>query len=468
MKAKSRTSLRTNLIIWSVALEAFVLLTFAVLFTLFVQNMQKRTIEETLRLGAVQLNAVVDVRQGVYIAAAAETADLRGRGLMAWVLNPAGELVLTIGEAASVPLPADLPPSGQTLDMLSANDVALRLYAMPLSEGAQTLGTLIVAFSLAESQAFLRQVTVGLVITIPIVLLLSVAGGIFLAGRALNPISVITETARQVSAADMTQRLDLDLPDDEVGQLAATFNEMLARLERSFRRERQLTADVSHELRTPLGLLKTQLSLARARPRDETTLLGMMADMEGDVDRMTHLVEQLLTLTRLEQREERISTTVSLAEILSGLMLQLKPLAEAADIELLLKLPQKQNLLIPAEETSLRRLFTNLIENGLKYTPAGGYVTVTVNRLWQEVTVTIADTGPGIAPEHLPHLFERFYRPDEARSRARGGFGLGLSIAKAIAEAHNGRIEVESELGQGTRLIVYLPAGESAAVSKPL
>ncbi|MCB0009208.1 MAG: HAMP domain-containing protein [Anaerolineales bacterium] len=464
---KTRTSLRTNLIIWSVALEAIVLLTFAVLFTLFVQNMQRRTIEETLRLGAVQLNAVVDVRQGDYFAAAAETADMRGRGMMAWVLNPAGELVLTIGEAANIPLPAELPLTEQTLDMFSANELALRLYAMPLSEGAQTLGTIIVAISLAESQAFLRQIALGLVITIPVVLLLSVAGGFILAGRALSPITAITETARQVSAADMTQRLDLALPDDEVGQLAATFNDMLERLERSFRRERQLTADVSHELRTPLGLLKTQLSLARARPRDAATLLGMMADMEGDVDRMTHLVEQLLTLTRLEQREARSAAPVGLDDMLGELVRQLKPLAEGANVVLSLVIPEKLNLTIPGDAASLRRLFSNLIENGLKYTPAGGHVTVTVNRLWQEVTVTIADTGPGIAREHLPHLFERFYRPDEARSRDRGGFGLGLAIARAIVEAHNGRIEVESELGQGTRLIVYLPAGAVTAASEP-
>ncbi|MCA9988848.1 MAG: hypothetical protein KDE59_31295, partial [Anaerolineales bacterium] len=149
------------------------------------------------------------------------------------------------------------------------------------------------------------------------------------------------------------------------------------------------------------------------------------------------------------------------------LVRQLKPLAEGANVVLSLVIPEKLNLTIPGDAASLRRLFSNLIENGLKYTPAGGHINVTVNRLWQEVTVTIADTGPGIAPEHLPHLFERFYRPDEARSRDRGGFGLGLAIARAIVEAHNGRIEVESELGQGTRLIVYLPAGAVTAASEP-
>ena len=454
-----RTSLRTRLILWTVALEAVLLVVFAAVFVFVLRNAQSQQIDETLRLGAAQLNAVVDVREGQYAVAAAETADLRARNLMAWVLSPDGDTVLTIGSAAEFPLPNTLPAEGYSLDAVLSGQTTVRLLHSPLTEGTQKLGTLILAIPLRDSQTIMRQILLGLAIAIPVVLGLSAIGGLFLAGRALQPVAAITHTAQQINAADLSQRLDLDLPDDEIGELAHTFNEMLARLERAFQRERQLTSDVSHELRTPLGMLKTQLSLARSRPRETPELLSMMTAMEGDVDRMTCLIEQMLTLARVEQRGLADFTPVALAGILREVVAQLQPNAAASQVDLQLEIPPQVDLTVPGDAERLRQVFTNLVENGLKYTPAGGKVSVAISRHWQTITVTITDTGDGIALEHLPHLFERFYRADDARARETGGFGLGLAISQAIVQAHGGTIAASSEVNKGMIFTVSLPTG---------
>ncbi|MCB0208957.1 MAG: HAMP domain-containing protein [Anaerolineae bacterium] len=455
-------SLRVRLVLWTVALEAGLLLIFAVVLITVLRNNQNQQIEETLRLSATQLNAVVDVRGSNYYADVAETADLRGRGVLAWILTPQGTIGLTVGEAENYALPIALPASEQLRDGELVNGEPVRQLVTPLQENNRTLGTIVVAMSLRESQTFLYQIFLSLAVAIPIVLLLSAVGGLFLANRALAPVATITSTARQIGAADLSQRLNLNLPDDEIGHLARTFDAMLDRLDSAFQRERQFTADASHELRTPLGFLKTQLSLARSRPRDAATLLQMMADMENDVDRMTNLVEQMLTLARVEQGETIEFEPVAVDQVLTTVVQQLQPQAETRRLTLSLEYPGQVNWLVNGHAEQLRHVFTNLIENALKYTPADGEIAVTLNRNWDDLSVTVADTGPGIESHHLPHLFKRFYRADSARARQSGGFGLGLAITQAIVQTHHGLVTVTSTPGEGTTFTVTLPIAKPA------
>ncbi|MCB9078170.1 MAG: HAMP domain-containing protein [Anaerolineaceae bacterium] len=451
-------SLRVRLVLWTVALEAVLLLIFAVVLITVLRNNQNQKIEETLRLSATQLNAVVDVRGSDYYADVAETADLRGRGVLAWILTPQGTIGLMVGEAENYPIPIALPPPEQLGDGELVNGEPVRLLVTPLQEGNRILGTVVVALSLRESQTFLNQIFLSLAIAIPIVLLLSAGGGLFLANRALAPVAAMTTTAQQISADDLSQRLAFDLPNDEIGRLAHTFNAMLDRLDRAFQRERQFTADASHELRTPLGLLKTQLSLARSRPRDTATLLQMMTDMEGDVDRMTHLVEQMLILARVEQGEAVKFAPVALDTLLNELTQQLQPKAQERQLTLTLEYPPHINLQTTGNASQLQQVFSNLLDNALKFTPVGGQVEVSLNRDWQQIIATVTDNGPGIPPENLPHLFNRFYRVDSARTRTAGGFGLGLAITREIVRLHGGTIDVQSQSGQGTTFTVGLPA----------
>jgi heavy metal sensor kinase len=346
-------------------------------------------------------------------------------------------------------------PDGRLIDSHLTNGEPLRLLATSLSEGEGQQGTTIVAKSLRDSQEFVRQVMLSLAIAVPVLLLLSGAGGLFLANRALAPVATITRTARQMSAEDLSRRLALQLPNDEIGELAHTFDAMLERLETAFQRERQLTADVSHELRTPLGVLKTQLSLARSRPRDADTLLRMMTDMEGDVDRMTRLTEQMLILTRVEQGGLVDLQPLDLGELLESVVESWEPKAQDCNVQIAFKKDGQLALPMKGDADRLYQVFSNLIDNAIKYTSPKSIVRITTNRNETEIKVLITDSGVGIAPEHLPHVFERFYRADS--SRIIGGFGLGLAISHAIVQAHGGKLEVESKVGQGTTFTVLLP-----------
>ncbi|MCA9918599.1 MAG: HAMP domain-containing protein, partial [Anaerolineales bacterium] len=443
--------------LWMVVVEVLLLAVFTAVTLLILENLQNQQIENTLHLSASELNAVIDVREGQYAVAASETAVVRSRGVMAWILSPDNQVALTIGNAENYDLPNDLPSLDQLGTGTLPDNEPVRYFVTQLSEGSRQLGTIVLAIPVGDSQLFTQQMLLGLLIAVPVVLLLSTLGGAFLAGRALQPVAAITHTAQTINAENLSHRIEMKLPDDEVGQLAQTFNAMLERINRAFERERQLTSDVSHELRTPLGMLKTQLSLARSRPREAATLLQMMDDMEGDVDRMTRLVEQMLTLARVEQRGLTQLEPVDCAQLLREVVADLRLSAQEHNVTLQLTLPSQVEFFMVADDARLRQVFVNLIENGIKYSPEGGVVQITAVRHWQQIAISVTNEGVGIPSEHIPHLFERFYRADDARARTTGGFGLGLAITKAIVEAHGGSITVASEPGKGSTFTVQLP-----------
>ncbi len=442
--------LRVRLVLWTVALETVLLLTFAVVLLLFLKNQQDNQIEDTLRLSGAQLRSVVGIQDGVYAVPDDVIAQLTRREISLWILDGQGEVRFRTGEAQNFALPDDLPAQGVFRDVTLGGEENVRLYIVPLAEA-----DIVLAYAMDDSRAFLQQVAGGFAVAIPIMLLLSAGGGLFLANRALAPVTQITETARRISAEDLSRRIHLDLPEDEIGELAQTFNAMLDRLNRAFQRERQLTTDASHELRTPLGMLKMQLSLARSRPREAAELLTMMQAMEGDVDRMTRLVEQLLTLARVEQPGQMDFVLCDIGELLHDLENQYQVMADEKTIEMVYW--AEGDLTLAADPDKLRQALVNLVENAIKYTPEHGKVSIGAGRQAEYIEMTIADTGVGIAPKHLLQLFERFYRVDSARTSTTGGFGLGLPIVKAIIDAHGGQIEIHSELNVGTTISINLP-----------
>ncbi|HRJ43021.1 MAG: HAMP domain-containing protein [Caldilineaceae bacterium] len=450
-------SLRVQLVLWTVVLEAFLLIAFGVTLVLILRNVQSSGIDESLRLGASQLNAAVDVRGDVYDIPAQDAAVLQAEGIFAWVLTPVGAVAGNVGIAAANPLPQPPPPLGAMRNTSLSNGEPVRLYTAPLQEGGAVLGMLVLGTPLSATRRLQQQFVYGLLILIPAILALSAGGGLFLANRALTPISKITRMAQQVSAEDISTRLHLDLPDDEIGRLARTLDAMLDRLDDAFRREQQLTADVSHELRTPLGLLKTQLSLARSKPRDAETLLKMMTDMEGDVDRLTRIVEQTLLLTQIENRGITAPKLVHLDEVLSSVLEQVARPAASKQIHIHSDLTAQHDWQTEGDAALLEQAFSNLVHNAITYTPSGGSVLVRARASWQGIIISVEDTGEGIGQEHLPYIFNRYYRVDSARARTSGGFGLGLAIVQSIIKAHHGSISVSSVKGEGTVFTVILP-----------
>jgi heavy metal sensor kinase len=300
---------------------------------------------------------------------------------------------------------------------------------------------------------------------------LSVIGAWFLTGRVLRPIDQITDTVRRITARDLSQRLAVDSP-DEIGRLAGTFNDMIARLQASFERQKRFTSDASHELRTPLTVMQADISLALRRPRSAPEYQHTLESAQEEVARLSHIVNDLLTLTRLDTDVAQVAhEPVALDDLLGTVVAGLRPLA--AEKRIAVTYTINAPVTIPGDVTRLKQLFVNLIDNALAYTPDGGAIRVALVALPDLIEVTVSDTGIGIAPEHLPHIFERFYRADEARARNHEGTGLGLAIAQSSAQAHQGCIEVSSEVGQGSTFRVQLPpkgvlAGQDEAARLPM
>jgi heavy metal sensor kinase len=302
----------------------------------------------------------------------------------------------------------------------------------------------------------LRSLLLILGIAYPVTLAVAGVGGLFLAGRALSPVDKLTRLARRISAEDLSQRLNLHLPDDELGRLARTFDEMITRLEDAFQRQRQFTADSSHELRTPLTAIKGQVEVALTRPREPAAYREVLQAVNEEVDRLIRLVGSLLTLARADAGQIPItSEAVNLPDVVAAAVEQVRPAAAQRNVDL--EVAPGPPVTLQVEEDLLLQLLLNLLDNAIKYTRPRGRVTAGWGTTSAQVELWVRDTGAGLAPEHVPHIFDRFYRVDKARSRAEGGAGLGLSICRWIAEAHGGAMSVESAPGQGSTFTLRLP-----------
>jgi heavy metal sensor kinase len=337
---------------------------------------------------------------------------------------------------------------------LGTQDDTMRVYTSPIRRGDAVIGVLQVGETEDDIRETLRILLTIVAIGYPLTLVLASAGGVFLAGRALRPVAEITDVARQISAEDLSERIDMDLPDDEVGRLARTFNDMIARLDEAFRRQRQFTADASHELRTPLTAIKGQAEVALQRERGAEEYRGVLAAINAEVDRMIRLTGSLLTLARADSARAIVRERMDLGQLVADAAEQLRPAAEARGIRMDI---QSTSLPFTGDEDLLLQLVLNLTDNAIKYSNEGGHVTVSCMRDDSSALITVSDAGPGIPPEHLPHIFDRFYRIDAARGQVSGGAGLGLSISRWIAEAHGGTLTAESEPGRGSAFTARLP-----------
>ena len=337
------------------------------------------------------------------------------------------------------------------------DDDPLRVKTLPILLDGAVVGALEVGQSEDDVSDTLATLIIIMAIAYPVTLVVASLGGFFLAGRALSPIDNITRAARQISAEDLGQRLGLRLPDDEVGRLARTFDEMIARLEDAFRRQRQFTADASHELRTPLTIIKGQIEVSLQKDRESEAYRQVLQGVNEEVDRLIRLSGSLLTLTRADAGQIPLTfEAVDVGDIVAGIVEQVRP--AATDKGIAIGYDPGPPLTVKADEDLMLQLMLNLLDNAIKYTPRGGKVSVGWSTDGKLVALQVKDTGIGIAPEHLPYLFDRFYRVDKARTRAEGGAGLGLAISHWIAQVHNASIDVYSAPGQGPSFTLLLPA----------
>jgi heavy metal sensor kinase len=313
------------------------------------------------------------------------------------------------------------------------------------------------AASLAANDHELGELLAVMLLMGPLALASALGGGYLLARKALAPVERIAATADEMTAVRLHQRLAVANPDDELGRLAQTLNGMIARLERSFEEIRRFTADAAHELRTPLSVLRNEAEVALRNPRDPEHYRQVLEGQIDEVARLSRLVEQLLFLCREDSGSARVEhQAICWDRVIHGVADHMHVVAEEKGVTL--DVADLAPCRVQGDEDHLRRLLFNLLDNAIKYTPAGGRVTVRTECLNGRASLRVSDTGVGISPEHLPRVFDRFYRVDPARGRETGGLGLGLAISRAIAESHGGTLEIESTLGQGTRLTLTLPS----------
>ena len=328
----------------------------------------------------------------------------------------------------------------------------MRILSMPIERGGRVEEVLQLAYPLDGVLREIDELTSTLLALVPFGLVAAGLGGAFLTGRALRPVRKIAATAALLGASDLSERLPV-AGRDEFSELSSSFNAMLARLEEAFERQRRFTADASHELRTPLSIIQANTSMALEHPWPEERYREFLAAIDTAAGRQSRIVEELHFLARVDAGAlARDVGPVCLIEVLEeAAEAVFRPERPGIRLEAL-----DPGLLVPGSGSELTRLFTNLLENAVRHTPPEGSVTVSATVDALSVTVTVTDTGEGIAPEHLPHLGERFYRVDAARSSGTGGTGLGLAICRSITEAHGGRMTIESQVGEGTAVRVRL------------
>ncbi len=467
-------SVRTRLTLWYTGVLALVLVIFcASIYYLLSGKLHQRldadvqtTVDGIARLLVYELAEGESEKQAVHSALnehyfpnqAAAIFDAQGQLL--------SEKILANDHRAQ--LPADFSASSETIQFLTLppkskdEDDSIRAAMQRVKFAGNGKNYFVVVSQpmnlLSEELEILREI---LLAAVPLALLLAGVSGWFLARKSLSPVVVMSESARRISAKNLDERLPVANPRDELGQLAATFNEMLERLRASFTLQRHFMADASHELRTPLSVMRTAAAVTLEKPqRDENEYREALAMIDRQAIRLTRIVEDMFTLARADagKRElklrdfyldELVAETSHAAAVLA------KPKGVAVECGPTLETPYC------GDEDLLRQMMLNLLDNAIKYTPSGGKILLQLSQNDSRHVITVADSGRGIPAEAQPHVFERFYRADPARARSEqangSGAGLGLSIARWIAEAHKGSLDLVHSDDTGTLFSISLP-----------
>jgi heavy metal sensor kinase len=470
-------SLRLQLAAWyTIAFAVLLLLTGAVFYQ-YLERSLEASVDTDLQLRAQQTGSSLVLQQGTItlhdLAIALPGMDTAthgtdtpsadvNQGTLVRLLDAHGRLLgetpafraLRVPES-SVTQPLQGTPWQGTV--LSTGDQEVRLYSRTLTSVGKPVAVIQVGESLFTLHTLLHQLVAALLVVGFLVLAACAVGSYWLSGRSFAPMKRLAETARKIQAGDLHQRVPVPPVRDEMQYLAVTLNEMLDSLDESFSRQRRFVADASHELRTPVAVIRNKAEVALLRPRSRDDYCTVLQSIHAETERLSHLISDLLALARGDEGQARFEhETVRLNHLVESVAANADGLAEARDIHLSVQVSQPVTLI--GDEARLIQVIINLLDNAIRYTNAGGHVQVSLLATASQARLVVRDTGIGIASEHLPHLFERFYRADPARRRTGGsGTGLGLAIVAWIVQEHGGAIGVESQVGRGSCFTVTLP-----------
>lgn len=460
-------SVRIRLTLWYAGVLALSLIAFALVIYYAAGNIFHERQDESLRSTA----------QTVASAYVEELAEAHS-------LSKAGEVVLSeitfpnryvqLTDSAGKPLAASANLAGSTITIPAAvladartrgfshaTINGLRVTVVPLSTD-QALGYAAVAEPLSVVEAGLRELRRDLFAGVLLVLLLASAGGYFLARKSLAPVASMNSQTQRISAENLSARLDVNNSRDELGRLATTINDLLARLENSFKEQQRFIADASHELRTPLAVLRGETEVALGKTRTVDEYQQSLSLIQDEAEQLSRIVEDLFILARqpINTRAALSKERVSLNDAVRDCARAAQVLATQKGVRLKLE-NDSPAIALNGNQELITRLILNLLDNAVKYTPAGGEISLALARENGNAEIVVRDTGIGIPESAQPRVFDRFYRVDKARARAMGGAGLGLSIAQWIVEVHGGEINVASAPGRGSTFTILLPLTQS-------
>jgi len=469
--------IRLQLMLWYTAVFAALLLFTGAFFYQHLEHSLEASLDSTLQVRAQQIAGGI-VLTGGTVTVRDVTGDLPGfdanpndqrlspvdvnNGALVRLLDAHGKLLHQTPAFRALRVPAESvaqPLQGTAWQgtVTSSDGQEVRLFSRALTENVQLFAVIQVGESLVQLHTLLHKLVGELLVVGLLVLLACALGSYWLAARAFAPIQRLAATARAIKAGDLRSRVTVPTARDEVQYLALTLNEMIDSLDQAFSRQRRFVADASHELRTPVAVIRNKTDVALLGASTQQDYVTVLQGINAEAERLGNLISDLLALARGDEGRTQFEREPVRLDLLAGAVAANgEPLAAERAITLEVQAPRPVTIL--GDEARLIQVVMNLLENAVHYTHPGGRVTVVVEARKNQARLAVRDTGIGIEPEHLPHIFERFYRVDPAR-RHRGGSssGLGLSIVEWVVRAHGGAVAVESQLGQGSCFTVTLP-----------
>jgi two-component system OmpR family sensor kinase len=464
-------TVRARLTLWYVSVLALILLLVGgLIYVLLARALYARiddSLQSVVQIAMTSLANDLAEGQDMEDAARSTAAELSSRRQMVAIYDPTGRLLAEEGRdehlTFALPPPSTIPTddvlfrtAGEVKDTDDRHRLALRLVTIPPTN---TRYIVVVGNSLEPTDEELESLREILGYVVPIALIVAGFGGWFLARQSLSPVVAMAERARRMGVGNLSGRLPVVNPRDELGRLAETFNDLLGRLEASMTQQRQFMADASHELRTPVATARTAASVALQQPRrDERDYRETLAIVEQQTIRLSRIVDDMFTLARADAGNHPLHLTpMYLDEVVEEVVRAARILAVAKEVSV--QAATAPSAAFTGDEDLIRRLIVNLLDNAIRYAPRGSTVHAALEETPAGYSISVSDQGPGIPPDVQPHIFERFYRGDAARARSQSdGAGLGLALTRWIATVHGGDVTLTRSSDAGTTFTVQLPA----------
>lgn len=457
--------IKWKLTIWYSGILALILVVFSSAVYIYFENSLMNSIDTKIKsIADVLSSSLTDSHnQGVLGNFERYLENVLGKkpkGKFIQIIDPSGKIDAKMNDMETDVLPVPFSTMEraakgeivyETVENLSSRT---RIVTIPFIENKQ-VSFVQVGSSLTDFDETMRKLLIAMIIGIPTCLSVIVIVGYFMARKSLKPVDQIRKAAVKISSSNLDERIDIKGRRDELSRLAETFNAMISRLKDSFQRINQFSIDVSHELKTPLTILKGETEVALRKERNNEDYRHLLRSNLEEIDRMAQIIDDLLLLSKADRKDVKLNIeNISLRDLIADVCMKMKIFADKKKISLVID--ELADVRLSGDELKLRRMLWNIIENGIKYTPKDGTVTVSSYTNNGCVCIDVRDNGIGISADDIGYIFDRFYRADRSRKRESGS-GLGLSISKWIAEAHKGVIEVTSQPAQGSLFLIKLP-----------